>query len=116
MEKCDISASRICRHYDITGKRRPAYYVNGTNWNSLKAAFVSNQDTNAPKIDVIYMAKVDGKWLSPVTNFNNINYNGYACITNKLMTAVAIKVGKGSIRYRIHAKEKIVTLGSLAMI
>ena len=62
------------------------------------------------------MAKADGKWLSPVTNFNNINYNGYAGITNKPMTAVAIKVGKGSIRYRIHAKRaRVGILGSLAM-
>lgn len=50
---------------------------------------MSNQATNAPKVDVTYMAK-----------------DGYAGITNKPMTDVAIKVGKGSIRYRIHVKGK----------
>lgn len=103
--------SNICRHYDITGKRCPAYYVNDANWNSLKAAFVASLDTNAPKVDVTYMAKIDGKWLS-LSLINNIDYNGYAGIPNKPMTTVAIKVGKGSIRYRIHAKGKrLVPLG-----
>lgn len=41
------------------------------------------------------------------------NYKGES--TFRPMTAVAINVSKGSIRYRIHAKEKIGTIGSLAM-
>lgn len=58
------------------------------------------------KVNVTYMAKVDGKWLPAVVNFNNKDYNGYAGISNKGITAIAIKVNKGSIKYRVNLKGK----------
>lgn len=118
MKKYSIPTSHICRHYDVTAKKCPAYYIDGARWKELKSyitgdsnassdvgsAVVENGNKALGKVNVTYMAKVGGKWLSAVTNFNNKDYNGYAGIQNKPMTAVAIKVDKGSIRYRVHVK------------
>lgn len=122
MKKYNIPASCICRHYDITSKKCPAYYVDDARWNELKKYITSDDssigdsddsvsDNNVSveslgKVDVTYRAKVDGKWLSPIINFNNKDYNGYAGLPHKPMTAVAIKASKGSIRYRVHVKDK----------
>lgn len=35
MDKYDIPASRVIRHYDVTGKKCPAYYVNASRWATL---------------------------------------------------------------------------------
>ena len=119
MKKYDIPASRVCRHYDITGKKCPAYYIDDKNWNELKKYILNtgdNDDYSAVdnnvsvkylgEVNVTYRAKVNGKWLSPITDFNNKNHNGYAGLPNKPMTAIAIKVNKGFVKYRVHVKNK----------
>lgn len=37
MAKYGIPASRVCRHYDVTTKQCPAYYVDQARWNELHA-------------------------------------------------------------------------------
>ena len=36
MKKYNIPISNVIRHFDVTGKQCPAYYVNNTVWNSVK--------------------------------------------------------------------------------
>ena len=39
-----IPASRICRHYDVTGKNCPWYYTDDARWNELKAQIIGDDD------------------------------------------------------------------------
>lgn len=36
MKKYNISIDRVIRHFDVTGKACPAYYVNNSKWNKVK--------------------------------------------------------------------------------
>lgn len=58
---------------------------------------------SAGGVSVRYRAKVGGEWLGEVVDFNNSDSEGFAGIPCKGMTAVAIGVDHGSIRYRVHA-------------
>lgn len=37
MKKYNIPISNVIRHFDVTGKQCPAYYVNSTVWNTVKS-------------------------------------------------------------------------------
>ena len=91
MKKHNIPASRVIRHYDVTGKKCPAYYVDAARWKTLHTRITTgNVETVKPvpkpveqattgKIDVVYQANANGKgFLSEVTNWNNTNSNGYS--------------------------------------
>lgn len=47
MSRYGIPASRVCRHYDVTRKSCPAYYVNESSWASLKS-YVTGSSASAP--------------------------------------------------------------------
>lgn len=49
--------------------------------------------------DVTYKVRAGGRWLPAVKNLED-----YAGITGKAITDVAIKVSKGSVKYRVHIK------------
>ena len=53
------------------------------------------------KIDVIYSAYI-GTWLGTITNYNEVNAQGFAGIKNRAISGVAAKATKGTIRYRVH--------------
>lgn len=46
-----------------------------------------------------------GQWLSEVTNFNNIDYNGFAGLPYHKHDLLYIKVDEGDLRYRVHTVE-----------
>ena len=48
---------------------------------------------------VTYKVKAGGKWLPAVTDLED-----YAGVTGKAITDVAVKVSKGSVKYRVHVK------------
>ncbi len=54
----------------------------------------SGQGTN---VSVSYCVRTGGKWLPTVTN-----YNDFAGIHGRPITDVAIKVSRGSVKYRVH--------------
>lgn len=79
--------------------------IEGTNIGvTAPAPSVPTPKPNAPSrnVNVRYRAKVGGEWLSEVVNFNNQNSDGFAGIPCNGMTAVAIGVDRGSIKYRVH--------------
>ena len=41
MKKYGIFADNVVRHYDLTGKHCPLYYVNNTRWAKLKAVITA---------------------------------------------------------------------------
>lgn len=45
MTKYDIPISNVIRHFDVTGKRCPAYFVDSTTWNSIKNRISSGTKT-----------------------------------------------------------------------
>lgn len=57
----------------------------------------SKAESNADTVDVTYRVKAGGKWLPAV-----INLTDYAGVENKPITDVAIKVSKGTVKYRVH--------------
>lgn len=79
----------------ITGYGRPNY--------TGKATPVSVTPTTTPTKtgipDVIYKVRAGGKWLPEVKNLTD-----YAGVVGKNITDVAIKVTKGSVKYRVHIK------------
>lgn len=78
----------------IAGVARPAY-IGTTNSNTNTN---TSSSTKAYPV-VTYKVKTGGKWLPAVTDLND-----YAGIKGKAITDVAIKVSKGSIKYRVHIK------------
>jgi N-acetylmuramoyl-L-alanine amidase CwlA len=56
------------------------------------------------KINVKYRAYSNGKWWGEITNYNEVNSNGYAGVENKSIKGLAIKTDKGTIKYRVHIK------------
>ncbi len=53
-------------------------------------------------VTVTYCSKVNGSWLPEVVNFNNENDDGFSGIPCNGMSAFAVKVDKGSVKYRAH--------------
>ena len=119
MKKYNIPASRVIRHYDVTGKKCPAYYVDNTRWKELHARITSGTasttETKKPqstpaakpttgKIDVVYQSKANGHgWLAEVTNWNNKNSNGYSGWLGKAILAFRAKTKDvGYLEYRAH--------------
>ena len=124
MKKYNIPASRVIRHYDVTGKKCPAYYVDNTKWKDLHARITtgkvsapsknqSNQAANptvssSGKINVVYQSKANGHgWLAEVTNWNNKNSNGYSGWLGKAILAFRAKTkgaakDVGHLEYRAH--------------
>jgi N-acetylmuramoyl-L-alanine amidase CwlA len=46
MSKYNISTENVVRHYDLTGKRCPAYYVDSTRWAALHERITTSQTTD----------------------------------------------------------------------
>ena len=91
----------------VVSKRTYALYsglINGyyrPNWSAIKSSnstATKKEDAKKNAIpDITYRVRVDGKWLPAVKNLED-----YAGIRGKAITDVAIKVGKGAVKYRVH--------------
>ena len=53
MSKYKISAENVVRHYDLTGKLCPPYYVDAARWAELRASI-----TSAPKASTLYRVQI----------------------------------------------------------
>ena len=62
----------------------------------------SPSSSSAP--DVIYKVRTGGRWLPEVKNLELSDGDDFAGIKGKAITDVAIKVSKGSVKYRAHVK------------
>lgn len=70
-----------------------------TSTSTNKATSSSTTSKTTSKPDVYYKVKVGGKWFPEVKNLED-----FAGIKGKSITDVAIKVSKGSVKYRVHIK------------
>ena len=126
-EKYDISVNNIVSHKEAGVKGYGSKHIDPDNWwgkfgytmSGFRAAVkskISGKATTAaaagsssakptatkskttyPKIT--YRVRTGGKWLPAVTDLND-----FAGINGKAITDVAIKVSKGSVKYRVHIK------------
>lgn len=118
MAKYNIPASHVIRHYDVTGKICPAYWVDDAKWeaefHSKLPGAVAPEPTPAPqpepvvnngrtqnlgKVDVFAMAKTD-RWWPEVKNQDDWAGAG----DDKPITAVALRASAGSVKYQVHLK------------
>ena len=60
------------------------------------------EDMATEEIDVTYQSYANGRWLGKITNYNNINGNGYSGIENISIQGLKMKLSKGSVQYRVH--------------
>lgn len=68
--------------------------------NSSESTTATTATTIAVSVpDVTYRVRANGKWLPEVKNLSD-----YAGITGQAITDVAVKVSKGSVKYRVHIK------------
>lgn len=121
MKQYNIPIDRVIRHYDVTGKLCPAYFVDETAWAAFKAKITGTSTggsttpkpstpTASGKINVVHQANAQGKgWQSEVTNYNNTNSNGYSGWMGKPIVAFRAKTKGdadevGYLEYRAHRK------------
>ena len=69
MKKYGIPSSRVIRHYDVTKKQCPAYYVNASRWRALHSRITSGTissgstaTTSKKSVDAIAKEVIAGKW------------------------------------------------------
>ena len=72
--------------------------------NTTTQFIVKSVTPTIEKINVKYCAYSNGKWWEEVTNYDEVNSNGYAGVENKSIKGIAIKADKGTIKYRVHIK------------
>ena len=104
---------KLTKHQDYSGKYCPHRTLD-LGWKRFVAmveGYLTSQDApevkpEPPKVDntvvdVFYCVRADGKWYPEVKNLTD-----YAGLTGKAITDVAIRVTRGSVRYRVHVKGK----------
>lgn len=63
--KSRYSIGDVVRHYDVTGKRCPAPYVNNSKWNTLKAQITGgtvSKTTGTKAVEEVAKEVIAGKW------------------------------------------------------
>lgn len=104
MKKYNISKERVIRHYDANGKLCPAFWCGSQQkdrlfreqfWNKLHKKAEENKELKKPTLT--YRVYADNKWYDEVKGLSNI-----AGRKKQAISAVAIKVSNGKIRYRVH--------------
>lgn len=101
MKKYSVSIDNVIRHFDVNGKKCPSYFVNDTKWNEFKARITKQEEakvSTSSKVDVTYAVQIKGERILPAVK----NDEDYAGIENNKITGIAMKVSKGTIKYRVH--------------
>lgn len=126
MNKYNIPASNVVRHWDVCTKQCPGWNGWGTGgndasiWNTFKKDIINGTvssikvnhsvETNTSRnkslgqVNATYAVQTNGnKWWEFITNKNDVNCNGFAGAGDGVpITGIAIKVDKGSVKYRVH--------------
>ena len=87
-------------HYCVRGSASKSQIKNISDISGIPnklGIYNDNNDEEENTVDVFYRVKSGGRWLSEVKNTED-----FAGIVGKAITDVAIKVTKGSVRYRVH--------------
>lgn len=102
MSRYGIPAANVIRHWDVCAKRCPGWAGwlpnNETLWNKFKASLKGIAPTPTQGLVCTYAVKIEGGRVLPAIT----DTNDYAGIIGKKITGLAVKVNKGSVRYRVH--------------
>lgn len=104
MLKYDISVDRVIRHYDCNGKLCPAFWCGSKAKDALfKKQFLdklsSPSNVKESKPTLTYRAFTTCDYWTPEVK----GLAGSVGVEGKSICCVAVKVSKGSIKYRVHA-------------
>lgn len=104
MKKYNIKKDKVIRHYDANGKICPGFWCGSSAKDKLwKEQFLNKLDEKAEKNKELkkptltYRVYADHKWYDEVKGLSNI-----AGRKKQAISAVAVKVSKGNIKYRVH--------------
>ena len=104
MRKYNISKDRVIRHYDANGKICPGFWCGSQQKDRLfREQFLNKLDEKAEenkelkKPTLTYRVYADNKWYDEIKGLSNI-----AGRKKQAISAVAVKVSKGNIKYRVH--------------
>lgn len=79
MDRYNIPVENVIRHFDVTGKLCPAYFVDNAKWDAFKARLVSKED-EMKRYQNIEEIKKDAPWavatLHKLMECNALNGNG----------------------------------------
>ena len=105
LKKYNWGIDRVTKHQDYCGKYCPHRTLD-MGWNRfinmIKAKLEDNSQVSTNVVNCYYKARTQKhQWLPEVKNLED--YAGYE---NSPITGLAIRVDKGSIRYRVHLKGK----------
>lgn len=128
LKKYKLGIDRLIRHFDVTGKECPSFFVDGRKmthydnqlgqnlWKKFKNDVAkelkqkvasttitkSSAKTTKPKaIDVYYAVMVEGGKTYPEVK----NCEDYAGVKGKAITGIKIRVPGYKIKYRVHVKD-----------
>lgn len=111
MRKYKISKERVIRHYDANGKICPGFWCGSAAKDKLwREQFLNKLDTSSEtseqektnadvKPTIEYCVFAGGEWLPTVKGLSD-----FAGIAGEAISGIAIKVSKGKVKYRVHAK------------
>lgn len=110
MKDYNIPIELVTKHQDYSGKNCPHRILDEYGWENfinLIRKYVDEKPNTEVEVvtapDVIYAAHFfKGPWLPDVTNYNDVNYNGYAGIVGKPIDGIRARLTKGNIVYRVH--------------
>lgn len=104
MKKYNIKKDKVIRHYDANGKICPGFWCGSSAKDKLwKEQFLNKLDEKAEenkglkKPTLTYRVYADNKWYDEIKGLSNI-----AGRKKQAISAVAVKVSKGNIKYRVH--------------
>lgn len=109
LKKYGWGLDKLKKHQDFSGKYCPHRTLD-MGWDRFKkmvqahleGASKPEDPTPSPaKADVFYCVKAGRKWYPEVKNLSD-----FAGVAGKAITDVAVRVSKGSVKYRVHVKGK----------
>ena len=108
LKKYGWGIDRVKKHQDWSNKRCPHRTLD-LGWDRFIKMIeekLNDSSTTNSQVNVYYKVKTRKHgWLGEIKNYNpNDKVNGYAGWQDSPITGVAIKVDKGSIKYRVHVK------------
>lgn len=95
--ECDDFQIKTRSKSNISACCRPKYATSTSTTTNTTSTTTSSTTTAIP--DVTYRVRAGGTWYPAVKNFAD-----YAGVVGKAITDVAIKVSKGTVKYRVHVK------------
>lgn len=116
MEKYGIPESNVIRHYDVTGKRCPAPYIDASKWSALKGYITGSSSTSAPQapsgdLTDVALKVIAGRYGNEPNRTPALKADGYDAVA--VQAEVDRILGKGSGTGSVKPSGGSVAVGSM---